>query len=167
MTSYWHAQVSQIPLFPASPRPSHPTQDNLGIDLIQGLDEQQQKVAIVDPTAYKDILTAASRKAALQGQPSGISASKISAKQFDVLRALMEEYARNVPDELAEGRMEQINKAGRNVSFAWSGGINHGDPHYYRVQASVLIPHRIGRHTGQGEPHSLRVVASGGPAALT
>ena len=31
------------------------------------LDEQQQKVAIVDPTAYKDILTAASRKAALQG----------------------------------------------------------------------------------------------------
>jgi Protein of unknown function (DUF3500) len=115
-------------------------EDNLGVELIHALDEQQQKVAIVDPTAYRDILTAASRKAALQGQPSGLSASKMNASQFDALMALMEEYARNVPDQLAEGRMEQLNKAGRNIFFAWSGGINRGDPHYYRVQtASFLI----------------------------
>jgi site-specific recombinase XerD len=37
---------------------------------LHALDEQQQKVAIVDPNAYADILTAASRKAALQGQAS-------------------------------------------------------------------------------------------------
>jgi Protein of unknown function (DUF3500) len=115
-------------------------EDDLAIELIHTLDEQQQKVAIVDPTAYKDILTAASRKAALQGQPSGLAASKMNANQFDALMALMEEYARNVPDELAEGRVAQINKAGRNIHFAWSGGINRGDPHYYRVQtASFLI----------------------------
>jgi hypothetical protein len=115
-------------------------EDDLGVELIHALDEQQQKVAIVDPTAYRDILTAASRKAALQGQPSGLSASKMNASQFDALMALMEEYARNVPDQLAEGRMEQLNKAGRNIFFAWSGGINRGDPHYYRVQtASFLI----------------------------
>jgi Protein of unknown function (DUF3500) len=115
-------------------------EDDLGIELIHALDEQQQKVAIVDPTAYQDILTAASRKAALQGQPSGLSASKMNASQFDALMALMEEYARNVPDQLAEGRIEQLSKAGRNIFFAWSGGINRGDPHYYRVQtASFLI----------------------------
>lgn len=115
-------------------------ENDLGIELIHALDEQQQKVAIVDPTAYKDILTAASRKAALHGQPSGLSASKMNATQFDALMALMEEYARNVPDQLAEYRIEQLNKAGRNIFFAWSGGINRGDPHYYRVQtASFLI----------------------------
>jgi hypothetical protein len=115
-------------------------EDDLGIELIHALDEQQHKVAIVDPTAYKDILTAASRKAALQGQPSGLAASKMNANQFDALMALMEEYARNVPDELAEGRVTQINKAGKDIHFAWSGGINRGDPHYYRVQtASFLI----------------------------
>ena len=115
-------------------------EDDLGIQLVHTLDEQQQKVAIVDPTAYKDILTAASRKAALQGQPSGLSASKMNANQFDALMALMEEYARNVPDELAQGRRAQIHKTGRNIYFAWSGGINPGDPHYYRVQtASFLI----------------------------
>ena len=115
-------------------------EEDLGIELIHTLDEQQQKVAIVDPTAYKDILTAASRKAALKGQPSGLAASKMNANQFDALMALMEEYARNVPEELAEGRVAQISKAGRNIHLAWSGGINRGDPHYYRVQtASFLI----------------------------
>jgi Protein of unknown function (DUF3500) len=115
-------------------------EEDLGVEVIDALDEQQQKVAIVDPTAYKDILTAASRKAALQGQPSGLAASQMNANQFDALMALMEEYARNVPDELAEGRVAQINKAGRNIHFAWSGGINRADPHYYRVQtASFLI----------------------------
>jgi hypothetical protein len=115
-------------------------EDDLGIELIHALDEQQQKVAIVDPAAYKEILTAASRKAALQGQPSGITASKMNGRQFDALMALMEEYVRNVPDVLAEGRKARIDKSGRNIYFAWSGGINRGDPHYYRVQTlSFLI----------------------------
>jgi Protein of unknown function (DUF3500) len=115
-------------------------EEDLGIELIHALDEQQQKIAIVDPTAYKDILTAASRKAALEGQPSGLAASKMNANQFDALMALMEEYAHNVPDDLAEDRVAQINKADRNIHFAWSGGINRGDPHYYRIQtASFLI----------------------------
>jgi hypothetical protein len=114
-------------------------EDELGIEVIRALDEQQRKVAIVNPIAYEEILTAASRKAALQGQPSGLTASKMSATQFDALMALMEEYARNVPDELAEGRIAQINKAGRNIYFAWSGGITHGDPHYYRVQSPYFL----------------------------
>jgi len=117
-----------------------PREDDLGIELIHALDEQQQKVAIVEATAYEDILTAASRKVALQGQPTGLSASKMNAKQFDALMTLMEEYARNVPDELAEHRIAQINKSGRNIYFAWAGGINPSDPRYYRVQTlSFLI----------------------------
>lgn len=115
-------------------------EDILGFELMHSLDAEQQKVAIVSPTAYRDILTAASRKAALQGQPSGLSASQMNARQFDALMALMEEYARNVPAELAASRLAQINQAGRNPYFAWSGGINSRDPHYYRIQtASFLI----------------------------
>jgi len=114
-------------------------EDDLGNELIHTLDEQQQNIAIVDQTAYKDILTAASRKAALQGQPSGLSASKMNANQFDALMALMEEYARAVPDELAEGRIAQINTVGRSMYFAWSGGLNRGDPHYYRVQTPSFL----------------------------
>ena len=114
-------------------------EDDLGIELIHALDEQQRKLAIVEPTAYNDILTAASRKAALQGQPSGLVASKMSTKQLDALMALIEEYARNVTAELAEGRIAQMNRSGRNVYFAWSGGITPGDLHYYRVQTPYFL----------------------------
>ena len=114
-------------------------EDDLGIDLLHTLDESQQKVAIVNPVAYGDILTTNSRKAALRGQASGLSASKMNARQFDALMALMEEYVRNVASELADARLDQIAKAGRDIYFAWAGGINHGDPHYYRVQTPSFL----------------------------
>jgi hypothetical protein len=53
--------------------------------------------------------------------------------------ALMEDYARNMPGQLAEGREELIRKAGKNIYFAWSGGINRGAPHYYRVQTPSFL----------------------------
>ena len=114
-------------------------EDDLGFDLIRTLDEPEQKIAIVDARAYPEILTAASRKAALKGQPSGLSAAKMSSNQFDALIALVEEYAHNVPDELAKHRMEQLNQAGKNVFFAWAGGTKPGDPHYYRVQTPAFL----------------------------
>jgi Protein of unknown function (DUF3500) len=130
-------------------------EDDLGFELIHVLNGQEQKAAIVDPTAYRDILTAASRKAALQGQPSGLSATMMNANQFDALMALMEEYARNVPDELTEGRRAQINRAGRNIFFAWSGGINRGDPHYYRVQAASFLIELDDTQDGANHIHSV------------
>ncbi|HEY7209015.1 MAG TPA: DUF3500 domain-containing protein [Bryobacteraceae bacterium] len=114
-------------------------EDDLGLNLIQSLDLPQRKIAIVEPAAYKDILTAASRKAALEGQPSGLLASKMNSRQFDILRALIEEYARNVPEWVAERRVEQIRNAGKDIHFAWSGGINGGDQRYYRVHAPSFL----------------------------
>ncbi len=114
-------------------------EDDLGFEIIRALDEPLQKLAIVDANAYPEILTAASRKAALKGQPSGISAAKMNSNQFDALIALVEEYARNVPDELAKHRMEQLNHAGKDIFFAWAGGTKLGDPHYYRVQTSSFL----------------------------
>src|SRR5260370_38000807 len=133
--SFFGANPAEVRQGPRKGLRTLAAEDDLGLEMVQALDAPQQKIAIVDPTAYKDILTAASRKAALDGQASGLSATKMTAKQFDVLMALMEEYARNVPGELAEGREDLIKKAGKNVYFAWSGGINRGDPHYYRVQS--------------------------------
>jgi hypothetical protein len=114
-------------------------ENDLAFEVIHLLDEPLQKIAIVDPKAYSDILTAASRKAALRGQPSGLPAAKMTAGQFDALRALVELYAYNLPDDLAERRMDQFDKAGRNVHFAWAGSIKPRDPHYYRVQTPSFL----------------------------
>ncbi len=115
-------------------------EEDMGRAVIQSLDPEQRKIAVVDATAYKDILTADSRKAALEGRPSGLAASAMNTRQFDLLLALLEEYAANMPEQIAQARQEQIRKAGKDIHFAWAGGTGKGDPHYYRVQtASFLI----------------------------
>jgi len=63
----------------------------------------------------------------------------MNTKQFDALRALLHEYAHNVPGSLTERRTDQIAKAGKEVFFAWSGGIDRGSPHYYRVHAPSFL----------------------------
>ena len=114
-------------------------EEDLGRAVIQALDPAQRKAAIVDALAYKDIITFDSRQAALKGRPSGLAASKMNAQQFDLLMALVEEYARNMPDQIAEAREEQIKKAGKEIYFAWAGGVEKGEPHYYRVQTAAFL----------------------------
>jgi hypothetical protein len=114
-------------------------EEDLARELVTALEGEQKKTAVVDQTAYKDIFTMASRKAALEGQPSGLSASKMNGKQFAMLTALLEEYAHNVPEQMAQARMEQIKKAGKNLHFAWAGSLERGGPHYYRVQSPIFL----------------------------
>lgn len=114
-------------------------EEDLGRAVIQSLDPAQRRIAVVNPQAYPDILTMASRKAALEGQPSGLPASRMNAKQFALLMALLDEYVRNMPEQIAEARAEKIRQAGKNIYFAWAGGVEKGEPHYYRVQAPAFL----------------------------
>lgn len=137
--SFFGSNPAQVPDGPHKGWRILAAEEDLGREMVKSLDPEQKKIAIVDATAYKDIITMASRKAALQGQPNGLLASKMNPKQFDVLMALMEEYVHNVPDQLAEIREEQIRKAGKNIYFAWSGMTEPGQGHYYRVQAPSFL----------------------------
>jgi len=114
-------------------------EEDLGREVLASLTPEQKKVAIVDPKAYPDILTTVKRQAALEGQPSGLSASKMNAKQRELLANLISEYVNNVPEEIAMARQEQIKKAGNNIFFAWAGVEQKGGPHYYRVQAPSFL----------------------------
>jgi hypothetical protein len=114
-------------------------EEDLARDLVKSLDAEQLKIALFDKTAPKDIITMNSRKAAIQGQPSGILASKLNAAQTSKLNALLAEYTHNVPDQVAAAREELIKKAGKNIWFGWAGGLNKGDPHYYRIQTASLL----------------------------
>jgi hypothetical protein len=114
-------------------------EEDLGREVIQSLDAEHRQLAVVSVEAYKDILTMADRQAALKGQPSGLPASKMNPKQFALLTALLEDYARNMPEQIAQSREEQIRKAGKDIYFAWAGGVEKGQPHYYRVQTPAIL----------------------------
>jgi hypothetical protein len=114
-------------------------EEDLGRELIKSLDNGQRTIAIVDKTAPKDIITFDTRKAALSGQPNGLPFSKMNAAQKRILTELISEYATNFPPQIAEFRMDQYRKTQGNLFFAWAGGIERGDPHYYRIQTPVFL----------------------------
>jgi len=114
-------------------------EEDLGRELVQALDPSQRAMAIVEKTAYQDILTSDSRKAALSGQPNGIPFAKLTAPQKEILTQLVSEYASNFPAPIADFRMEQMRKTEANLYFAWAGGILRGEKHYYRVQTPAFL----------------------------
>jgi hypothetical protein len=130
-------------------------EEDLGRDLMTALTPEQKGVAIVDKEAYKDIITAASRKAALAGQPNGLPAAKMTAKQREMLSAVLEEYADSFPEEIAQARLDQVKKAGNNLYFAWAGVTEKGGPHYYRVQSPTFLVEFDNTQDGANHIHSV------------
>lgn len=114
-------------------------EEDLGRAVFQSLTPAQRDTATVAKVAYKEILTSNDRQAALKGQPSGLSAGQLNAAQKEKLHDLIAEYANNLPENMAQYRMEQMQKAGNQLYFAWAGTGEKGAPHYYRIQAPTFL----------------------------
>ena len=67
------------------------------------------------------------------------SPTKMTSKQKELLTDLVTDYASNFPQQIAETRMEQYRKTQANLFFAWSGGIEPGEAHYYRIQTPAFL----------------------------
>ena len=114
-------------------------EEDVARELLLSLDAKQKSLAVMDPTAPKDILTYNKRKVDA-GTPKGLPAAKMTKKQQDLLMGLIEEYATNMPEDLAAARMDAARKAGLDkIHFAWAGGPDRGQGHYYIVQAPTFL----------------------------
>ncbi len=130
-------------------------EEDLGRAVVASLDAGQKKTAIVDEKAPGEILTSNSREAALKGQASGLSAARMTPAQFAKLTAVLDEYANNMPEQVAQARQEQIKKAGKNIFFAWAGGQKRGDPHYYRIQTAAFLIEFDNTQNGANHSHTV------------
>ena len=115
-------------------------EEDLARTLVKSLNAEQRKIAVVENADQRDILTGYQTRAKLENQPPGIQASKLTAQQFESLVALVEEYAYNMPQEIAERRMKQLQDTPKDqLLFAWTGGIEAGKGDYYRVQSPTFL----------------------------
>jgi Protein of unknown function (DUF3500) len=72
--------------------------------------------------------------------PKGLSGAAMTDDQQELLRALLAVYVGRVPEALADA--ESAKYAGERLGgfgFAWAGGREPGEPHYYRVQGPRLL----------------------------
>jgi hypothetical protein len=72
--------------------------------------------------------------------PKGIAAGAMTDGQRELLRAVLDVFVGRIPEELAEREAEKFAGAKLDaVHFAWAGGVERGQPHYYRLQGPRLL----------------------------
>jgi hypothetical protein len=108
--------------------------EELGRELVKALDPDQKKAAILPGDALKEILFVPDKKPGLL-DPPGIAWGKLTAAQQGLLWKLVEEYAHRLRGDLAARDLGAVEKAGKDkLVFAWMGGLERGEGHYYRIQ---------------------------------
>ena len=114
-------------------------EEDLARELVKSLDEVQLNKALLDKEAPSDIITSNQREVAML-EDLGIPYSELTADQQGVLMSLIEELARVMPVDVAAARLEKIRSAGiDNVKFAWMGGLDRAEKHYYRTQGPTFL----------------------------
>lgn len=114
-------------------------EEDLGRKLVKSFDDEQKKVGILAGEAPKEITSSNLRKVT-PGAPAGMSYEKMNKDQRDLLVQVIHEFIENHRAELADEAWAKIVKAGlEKISFAWIGGVEPRQPHYYRVQGPTFL----------------------------
>ena len=89
--------------------------------------------------------------------PRGSRFTDLTGDQQALLRALVESYSSDMPDEVAQAWLDEIRHAGpEGIKFSWSGpGRPHPAPRLPRPGPD--LPDRVQQHPEQRQPHPLRL----------
>lgn len=145
-----NGKVAATPLFfganPAEVRINHPQkgrralpeEESLGRALMRSLDTAQRRLALIADRAPAEILTGADREVKPLS-PAGIAFPSLNTVQQAQLRSLVEVYTSRLSAELSGLALAKIAAGWERVSFAWAGGTEPGEPHYYRIQGTDFL----------------------------
>ncbi|MGZ4699904.1 MAG: DUF3500 domain-containing protein [Ilumatobacteraceae bacterium] len=73
-------------------------------------------------------------------RPKGLAARQMDAPQREMLDALLRLYVDRLPDDLADEEAGKFAGAALDdVHLLWAGGLDPGQPHYYRLHSPILL----------------------------
>ena len=113
-------------------------EEDLGRELVTLLPEERRKIALIRDTAFSDIVTG--NDPAVKLDFEGLPAAQMNEREQKLLRRLIELYVGRLAPASASSVMLRLDRAGFDqVRFAWAGGIESGQKHYYRVHGPTLL----------------------------
>ena len=90
------------------------------------------KGAVISDKPPRDILSSQDRIAS-KPESKGVAGGDMNAEQKNMLLGVLREFSSNTRVEVARPAMAQIAGVVDKLRFAWAGGLNKGDPHYFRI----------------------------------
>ena len=137
--SFFGANPAEVKAGPRAGVRTLADREDTALRLIQALDGNQKKVAVVSPEAPKEIRAAGTPQPPTDAAP-GIAYNDLNGDQRSLLRALVESYSSDMPDEVAKSWLDEIRRAGlEGLKFSWSGPADRSQPHAYRLQGPTFL----------------------------
>lgn len=113
-------------------------EEDLARELVKSLSAEQKEKAVIADKAPEDILTKDLPKVdALENK--GIGYADLTDDQKKALWRLIDEYLNNHHPVLAEEERDRVVAEQDTLKFAWAGGFEFGEGHYYYVQGKSFI----------------------------
>jgi hypothetical protein len=129
--------------------------EEMGRSIVKSMSDEQRAAAVFTKEAPKEIILIPKEKVRTL-DPVGIAWAKLDAKQQEAVWSLIQEYANRLRGELAERDLGKIETAGKDkITFGWAGGLERGEPHYYRVQGPTFIIEYDNVQNGANHVHSV------------
>lgn len=124
-------------------------------ELLRSLEKRQRAAAVFRDVAPAEIVTGnAARVDPLA--PAGIAVAELDAPQRELFGRLLDEYLSRMPPDLAAQREERLRAAGfEKIRFAWAGGFEPGQPHYYRIQGPTFLIEYDDTQNGANHIHTV------------
>jgi hypothetical protein len=129
-------------------------EEELGRALVKMLTPEQLKTAIFTDKAPADVLNDPARPD--RTKPEGLPWDKLTAEQqAQLVKVVKEQLFRCRPDVAGE-EWTRIEKEGLSkIHFAWAGGLERGEPHYYRIQNEKFVVEYDNTQNQANHPHSV------------
>jgi hypothetical protein len=89
-------------------------------------------------------------------RPKGLPAAAMDAGQREMLDVLLHRYVDRLPDAIAAEEAAKFAGAALDgVHLLWAGGLEPGEPHYYRLHSPVLLAEYDNSARGANHVHSV------------
>ena len=116
-----------------------PEEEDLGRALVKSLDDAQRHTAVFAEKSPNDIVTGNSKRVEPLA-PAGLAIAQMTPAQSEQCLALLKIYLERYRTEISDDSLAKIRAAGWDkVHFAWAGGLEKGQAHYYRIQGPTFL----------------------------
>lgn len=131
------------------------SEEDIARQILKLCSDTQSEVAWIDKEAPADIRGGGEPQPE-QTDPVGLPFAKMSDDQKKLMGELLAEYLRNMPSDVSRQRRNQIANDGMDqVYFAWWGGSERNEPHYYRVQGPSFLIEYNNTQNNANHVHSI------------
>jgi hypothetical protein len=152
---FFGANPAKVPAGPHAGLRILAAEEDLARELVKMLDARQRAVAVFSDTALVEIETRNDPKArALKSE--GLRAADMTAAQRAQFRRLLDHYAGRVSATARAHALRDVEEGGfGELRFAWAGGTDVGQAHYYRIHGPTILVEYDNQQTNANHIHTV------------